>query len=175
MCPIPPPKAVSYSLICRQYQQAQNKASNHHESIWGKLVDETCGSQKLDQVTGVPMATKGSQGTPSPWKMQGEVFLRGRPEVAGRVWCLSSGSCPLYTRPLKNTSWGTLACLMEHQCPGVQASSRDPQPRTPSSLSPPVLPSSWGWVLLLFVSKVPLSYTYSHWSYPGVCYIARPH
>lgn len=36
-------------------------------------------------------------------------------------WVLST-----FHQALTNTSWGALACLMEHQCPGVQASSVSP-------------------------------------------------
>lgn len=124
MCPIPPPKAVSCSPICRQYQQAQNKASNYHESIWGKLVVlRHMWFTEAGSSNWVPMATKDLH---LPWKMQGEVSLRGRP---GSYW---EGLVPLFWvlstlhQALKNTSWGALACLMGHQCPGVQASSVSP-------------------------------------------------
>lgn len=98
------------------------------------------------------MATKDLKELHLPWKMQGEVFLRGRP---GSRW---EGLVPLFWvlstlhQALKNppgvhlhASWSTSAQGFRHlPCP---------QPRTPSSLSPPVLPSSRGWVLLLFAQQ----------------------
>lgn len=153
MCPIPPPKTVSCSPICRQYEQAQNKASNYHESIWGKLVVmRHMWFTEARSSNWVPMATKDLKELHLPWKMQGEVSLRGRP---GNCW---QGLVPLFWvlstlhRALKthlgahlHASWSTSAQGFRHlPCP---------QPRTPSSLSPPVLLSSWCWVLLLFAQQ----------------------
>lgn len=72
------------------------------------------------------MATKDLKKLRLPWKMQGEVCLRSRPGscLEGLVplfWVLSN-----LHQALKNTSWGALARLMEHQCSGVQASSVSP-------------------------------------------------
>lgn len=93
---------------------------------------------------------QGYQGTLSPIENAGWGFLEEVGlEVAGKGWCLS----PLYTRPTsflhtKTASWGAIFMLPWRTSAHGFRHLLCPQPRTSSSLPPPVLPSSWGWVLL---------------------------
>lgn len=170
------PKAVSYSLICRQYQQAQNKASNHHESIWGKLArDETCGSQKLDQVTEFPWQTKDLKELHLPRKMQGEVFLRGRPGSRWEGFVPLLGPAHFTPGPQKHLLRYT---CMPHGAPVPRGSGIFPvSPAQDTIFLVSTCPSFFmglGASPFLAQQGATVSYILSHWSYPG-CSHCPPH